>query len=198
MNTIRKTILLCTALLAAGALAAQTPASPAMGQSGQSTQPGQQQEPQTGTQPGQTAPGTTQPGQPGQQPQAQQAGRPTIDDQVKMLTQDLNLTPEQQTKMRGVLEDQHKQAMTIVNDTTLSRDDKVQKIHTLREGTIARARALLNPDQQKKLDDMLQESDRLHPQGPNNAPSGTTSPGGTPPGSTQPGSTPPGSTRPPQ
>ena len=49
-----------------------------------------------------------------------------------MLTQDLNLNPEQQTRMRSILEEQHQQAMTIVEDSALSREEKVQKIRTLR------------------------------------------------------------------
>ena len=121
MNSIKKTLLISIALLATGAFAGQYPTSPSPG----SAQPGQMpqsQSPAQPGQPGQSAPGATQPGQPqSAQPDQQsqpQAGHPSIDDQVRMLTQELNLTPEQQTKMKNVLEEQHTQAMTIIMLTT--------------------------------------------------------------------------------
>jgi hypothetical protein len=84
---------------------------------------------------------------------------PTIDDQVKALGVELNLTPDQQAKTKTILEDQRTQAMTIVNDGSMQRDDKIQKLRTLREGTISKVRALLNDDQKKKLDQMLSEDE---------------------------------------
>jgi len=191
MKSIKRTLLICITLLATGAFASQYPTSPAQ----QSSQPGQMPQSQGSTQqPAQTAPGTTQPGQPqAAQPdqQAPQPGRPSIDDQVKMLTQELNLTPDQQTKLKSVLEDQHSQAMTIMNDSSTPREDKVQKIRSLRETTISKARAMLTDDQKKKLDAMLQESDHMHPQAPSGA-SGTTQPGTSSPSSSQPSTNPPG------
>jgi hypothetical protein len=199
MKSIKTLLLTCITMAAVSAFAVQYSGSASQG----SMSPGQS--PQT-QMPSQTAPSTTQPGQPqatqpGQQPQSQQqAGRPSIDDQVKMLTQELNLTSDQQSKMKNVLEDQHQQAMTIINDNSLARDDKIQKIRSLRESTITRARAMLNDDQKKKLDAMLQESDRMHqqqsPSGSSPASTGPGSSGTTPPSSTSPGGTPPASTNP--
>jgi hypothetical protein len=81
--------------------------------------------------------------------------------------------------------------MGIINDNSLAREDKIQKIRALRETTITKARSLLNDAQQKKLDAMLQESDRMRQQQQGSSPS-STQPGTTPPGaSTQPGTTPP-------
>jgi hypothetical protein len=86
--------------------------------------------------------------------------------------------------------------MSIINDNSMAREDKIQKIRALRETTITKARSLLNDAQQKKLDAMLQESDRMHQQQQGSSPS-STQPGTTPPSSsTQPGGTPP--SKPPQ
>ena len=202
MKSIKILLLICTMTAAVGAFAVQYSGSSTQG-STPATQSPQMQSPS------QTAPGSTQPGQPqgaqqGQPGQSQQqAGRPSVDDQVKMLTQELNLTPEQQTKMKNVLDNQHQQAMTIINDSSLAREDKIQKIRSLRETTITQARSMLNDDQKKKLDTMLQESDKMHQQqgttGASPSSSGPGSSGATSPSSTSPSSTPPsGSGRPPR
>jgi hypothetical protein len=207
MKSIRTTLFLCITLLAMAAFAVQYPTSPSAGQSSQSPQTSQ-----GSTHPDQQAPsspssaptpredqqpqGSTQPSQSGQEQQgAQQQGRPTIDDQVRMLTAELNLSPDQQSKLRSILETQHQQAMTVVNDNSLSRDQKIQKIHTLRESTIGQARAIMNDQQKAKLDSMLQQQQqqsptRMHPQGEQQSPGSTPpSTGSTPPPSS--GSTPP-------
>jgi DNA polymerase III gamma/tau subunit len=206
MKRIKTALCICITLLAVGAFASQYPSSPSQG----TAQPSQPQS-QGSMHPDQSAPGSAQPSQPqsaqpGEQAPQQQAGRPSIDDQVRMLTQELNLTPEQQGKMKTVLEDQHQQAMTIINDSSIAREDKIQKIRSLRETTITKARSMLNNDQKKKLDAMLQESDRMRQQqgqgtSPSSGPSGT-SPSSQPssgsPGTATPGSTPPMNNRPPR
>jgi hypothetical protein len=129
-------------------------------------QPSQPQQ----TQPSQPAPGA-QPGQPSAQqaPSAPQpGGAPSIDDQVQVLAQELNLSADQQAKVKTALEDQHTQAMGIIQDPSMPREDKVQKIHALREGTIAKVRATLTSDEQKtKFDQILAAQDNhLHQQQP--------------------------------
>lgn len=198
-------LLVVFALFAMTAFAAQYPTSPSAGQAQQpSTQMPQTQTPQS-TAPSAPAPQTgAAPNTQDQQGQAgaQHPGRPSIDEQVKMLTTQLNLSSDQQTKIRSILENQHQQAMTIVNNSGLSRDDKIAQIRSLRESTIQQARGIMNDDQRKKLDTMLQENDQhMHPQGQQGqqAP-GTTTPGNTtPPSSTTPPSAnPPSSSTPPK
>jgi hypothetical protein len=174
MKFTNKILLTGTLLAAAGAFALQTPGSSSAGQASQvpsspsspSAQYPSSQSPSTqtpGTQPG--TPGSTAPGSPqGSAPSAQpeqapppQPGRPSIDDQVKMLSQELSLNTDQQAKLKNILEDQHQQAMTFVNDNSMSREDKIQKIRVLREATITKARGIMNDDQKKKLDAMLQQ-----------------------------------------
>ena len=42
----------------------------------------------------------------------------------------------------------------------MARDEKIQKIHTIREGTIAQVRSALNDDQKKKFDAMVQQQEQ--------------------------------------
>ncbi|HKW74360.1 MAG TPA: hypothetical protein VJN64_02450, partial [Terriglobales bacterium] len=182
MKHSRTLLLAVFALCAMTAFAVQYPTSPSAGQAQQpSTQMPQTQSPQSTT-PSAPAPQTgDQQGQAGAQ--QQQPGRPSIDDQVKTLTTQLNLSSDQQTKMRSILETQHQQAMTIVNNNSLSKDEKITQVHALRENTIQQARGILNDDQRKKLDSMLQENDQhMHPQSqPGQQTPGTTTPGTTTP-----------------
>src|SRR5262245_23480693 len=157
MRYIRPLVLPLMLLLAAGAFAMQSSSAPSGQSSGQD--PAQQNPPSQRNPPGQP-PAAQQPSQPpsAQQPSQPQPMRPpTIDEQVATLTQELSLNPDKQGKVKTILEDQHQQAMTVVNDNALPREEKVQKIHTIRESTITKVRGLLNDDQKKKLDEMLQE-----------------------------------------
>lgn len=202
MKSMKQLIFISITLLATAAFAVQYPSSSSPG----SSQAGQVPQSQGSMQPGQSAPATNQTGQPqaAQSPQQQsetQAGRPSIDDQVRVLTQELNLTPDQQTKMKNVLQDQRQQAMTIINDSSLAREGKIQKLHSLREATITKARALLNDTQQKKMDAMLQQSEQMHQQQeqqPGNSAPATSQPNNSSPSTSQPGSNPPANNRPPR
>jgi hypothetical protein len=50
--------------------------------------------------------------------------------------------------------------MTIVNDGSLQRENKIEKLQALRETTIGKVRALLDDGQKKKLDQLLQDEDQ--------------------------------------
>lgn len=138
--------------LALGAWAFQTPTQPASPQS-----PPQSPSTQSPSAPSQTQPAQPQPEQQAPPSQSQAPQGSTIDEQVKALSLELNLTADQQPKLKSILEDQRTQGMAIVSDKATTREDKVQKLHALREQTISKVRGMLNPDQQKKLDQMLQE-----------------------------------------
>jgi len=169
MTSFRSTTLFAVLLLALSAFAVQ----------GSMQQPGQTSPQQPGTatpnpqQPGtmppsaapQTPPSGSMPNsqaEPSQPPM--RSGPPSIDDQVAALTERLNLTSDQQTKIKTILEDQHQQAAAVVGDASLSHDDKLQKILSLREATIGKVRSTLTSDDQKqKFDSIVQaQNDRLH------------------------------------
>jgi len=79
---------------------------------------------------------------------------------VQRLTQDLNLTSDQQAKILTTLQDQQKQMQTLRDDTTLSQDDKHAKMMDLRKTTMTQIRSVLTEDQQKKFDEMQQKREQ--------------------------------------
>jgi hypothetical protein len=165
MKLIRTALISSTFLLAVGAFAQQYPGGQSPQGSMQQASPGQASPNQpSATQPSSSQPSSVQPGQSqgDVQPAPQQqspsmAGRPSIDDQVRSLSDQLNLSTDQQAKVKTALEDQHSQAMKVAQDNTLEREDKIQKIHTIRESAINTVRSTLDEEQKKKFDQMLQQ-----------------------------------------
>jgi protein CpxP len=85
-------------------------------------------------------------------------GMPSVDDQVKTLTEKLSLTDDQQTKVKAILEDTRSQSTKIFQDDSMSREDKMAKIRTLRETGNGKIREVLTDDQKKKFDDIQKEA----------------------------------------
>ena len=100
-------------------------------------------------------PAPPSPPQGGQQPQ--DGSREVKGDFVTMLTMVLNLTADQQTKVKAIFEDSRAKAKVIADSTTLSGDEKKAKIQELREATNAQIKPLLTPDQQKNFDEVLKQ-----------------------------------------
>jgi hypothetical protein len=173
MKSFRVVVLFCMCMAALAAFAhqgsmqqpAQTPQTPGAAS----------QNPQY---PGATPPYTAPQTQPGavqnpdtQTPQGAASQAPSMhsdssgaDAQVSALTTALNLNSDQQAKIKTILEDQHQQAVSLVNDPSLSHDAKLQKVHAMRQSTIDRVRATLTTDEQKsKFDNMIQaQNERIH------------------------------------
>jgi len=103
----------------------------------------------------------------------------TVDDQVKHLTKKLNLSADQQAKLKPILEDQRKQMEAIRNDSSLAREDKFSKMQSLRQSSDTEIKGILNEDQQKNFDKMRAEQQGHMGQwrkGGNNAPPSGTAP----------------------
>ena len=163
MNRTRVAIALSTIALLAGSAFAQYGSQP------QQMPPSPNTSPSQSMPPSQTPPSQTAPNTPPSQNQSQPGQRPSIDDQVQILTQALNLTSDQQAKVKTALENQHTAAMTIAQDPSMQRDEKLQKIHALRQDTITKVRSVLTSDEQKqKFDQMVKaQDDRMHQQDQN-------------------------------
>jgi periplasmic protein CpxP/Spy len=87
---------------------------------------------------------------------------PSVDDQIKHLTKKLNLSSDQQAKLKPILEDQRKQVDAVHNDSSLSREDRFSKMQSLRQSSDTEIRGVLNEDQQKNFDKMREEQkDRM-------------------------------------
>ena len=84
-------------------------------------------------------------------------GMPSADDQLKHLSKMLNLSDDQQAKLKPILEDQHKQMQQLWNDNLMSRQDRFSKMRELRENADTQIKGVLNDDQQKKFDQMREE-----------------------------------------
>ena len=91
------------------------------------------------------------------QGQMEPRGRDMHSRQLEMLTQKLNLTADQQSKVKDIDEDTGKQMMAVRNDTSLSQDDKRAKMMDIRKSSQEKIRALLTDDQKTKYDAMQAE-----------------------------------------
>jgi periplasmic protein CpxP/Spy len=77
--------------------------------------------------------------------------------QLKHLSKRLNLSDDQQTKIKPILEDQQKQMQQLWSDNALSRQDRFSKMRDIRENSDAQIKNVLNEDQQKQFDKMREE-----------------------------------------
>jgi len=82
---------------------------------------------------------------------------PSVDEQVKRLADRLNLSDDQQSKIKPILEDQRQQMTSLREDTSLSREDRMSKMRSIRESTTSKISAILNDDQKKQYEAMQQE-----------------------------------------
>ena len=76
--------------------------------------------------------------------------------QLKHLTVVLDLTAEQQAKIKPILEEREQQRQEMWKDNSLSRTDRQQKMMALREESKTKIEAVLN-DQQKEKYEKLYE-----------------------------------------
>ena len=89
-------------------------------------------------------------------------GPMTPENRLKMLTEKLNLTEDQQAKLKPVLEDQSKQIKAIHDDASLAPADKQAKMKEVHESSTEKINAILTPDQQTKWKQMRQEMMEKH------------------------------------
>src|SRR2546427_9600846 len=83
-----------------------------------------------------------------------QMGMPSVDDHVKHLTKQLNLTEERQAKVKSILEEQQKQMAALRQDSTLSPEDRRAKFQEIHRKTSQEIREALNKGQQRKFDEL--------------------------------------------
>jgi len=92
---------------------------------------------------------------------ATQAGSPTAGtptagehqrgDFMQMLSQKLNLTADQQAKLKPILEQQHQQMRALKTDTSLTPEQKQAKMKELHESTHNQINSILTPEQQQQF-----------------------------------------------
>jgi Spy/CpxP family protein refolding chaperone len=84
-------------------------------------------------------------------------GMPSVDDQLKNLSERLSLTADQQAKIKPILEDTHQQVQKLRDDESMAREDKMAKMRSIHEDSMAKVKAVLTDDQKKKFDQWQQE-----------------------------------------
>jgi hypothetical protein len=86
-----------------------------------------------------------------------QQGVPAADDQLAFLTSKLGLTVAQQNKIKPALQQLHDVSVQLVDDSSLSREDRLDKVKPYRMAVDKKLRAVLTDDQKQKLDQLEQE-----------------------------------------
>lgn len=101
------------------------------------------------------------------------ARRMDPDRQLQRLTQELNLTTDQQDKIKPLLVDRAQKMQALFQDQSLSQEDRRMKARTISEGTNNSIKALLTDDQKQKFDAMQERMrQRGGPGGPPPPPQG--------------------------
>lgn len=85
------------------------------------------------------------------------------------MTKNLGLTADQQQQVAAILKAQAEQGKALRDDTSLSKEQRREKMQAQGKATREKIRALLTPEQQAKLDAMPQRG-RRGPGGPEDAP----------------------------
>jgi Spy/CpxP family protein refolding chaperone len=95
---------------------------------------------------------------------------PTTEQRLQHMTQQLNLSSEQQQQIKPILESQSQQMQALRQDTSLSQQDRMTKMQSIRQSSSSQIKAVLNPDQQAKFDQMISRQGRGGPHGGQGAP----------------------------
>jgi len=81
----------------------------------------------------------------------------STDDMIKDLTAKLNLTADQQAKIKTILDENHEQMRATMNDQSLSKEDKHAKMKSMHDSIHAKVREVLTDEQKTKFDAMVKD-----------------------------------------
>jgi Spy/CpxP family protein refolding chaperone len=80
---------------------------------------------------------------------------PNVGDQLKVLTQKLDLSVDQQPKVKTILQELHDASLKLMQDESTSHEELL-KVRPLRMNADKKIREILSDDQKKKLDQYSQ------------------------------------------
>jgi periplasmic protein CpxP/Spy len=83
-------------------------------------------------------------------------GPMTTEQRLQHLTKALNLTEDQQTKIKPILENETQQLQALRQDTSVAQQDRWSKMKAIRDNTTSQITPILTPDQQKKYETMTE------------------------------------------
>ena len=90
----------------------------------------------------------------------------TPDEQLARMTKRYDLTADQQTQIKPILADSQQQMTALRQDSSMSRDDKMAKMKTIREGANTKIQAILNDSQKQKFaEDQQRMQERMMQRG---------------------------------
>ena len=93
-------------------------------------------------------------------------GPPSADQRLQRMTQMLDLTADQQEKIKPILESETTQMQQLRSDTSLSRENRMTKMKEIRDNTVSQINPILTPDQQKKYAELRSRMGPGHGMGP--------------------------------
>ena len=96
--------------------------------------------------------------------EAMGAAASSPDAHVQMLSEKLNLTDEQRTKLKPIFQDQAQQLKAVHDDTSLTQEQKTAKSKAIHASFHDQINAVLTPEQQAKLKEMRHEGAEKHHQ----------------------------------
>jgi len=78
----------------------------------------------------------------------------SVDERLQHMTKMLNLSDDQQAKLRPILQQQQDQVASLKQNTSMSQQDRHAKFQQIHQDTQQKIRGLLNDDQKAKFDQM--------------------------------------------
>lgn len=81
---------------------------------------------------------------------------PAVEQHLKVLSEKLDLTSDQQAKAKPILQELHDGSMKLAEDDSLTREERLDKVRPLREKADKQLREILTDEQKKKLDQLEQ------------------------------------------
>ena len=100
-------------------------------------------------------------------------GMPSVDERVQHLTKALNLSADQQAKVKSILEDQKSQMTTLKQNTSMSQDERRAKFQAIHQDTHQKIQAVLTDEQKAKFAEIQahhKEHMGMHGQGESGSP----------------------------
>jgi len=100
------------------------------------------------------------------QPEAKQrpSRRFNIDARVDTWAKSLDLTTEQQSAVRNIVQQRQQQTLLIRRDPSISGSTRIERFRMLQEATVERIRTVLNDEQKRKYDPMASRRMRSKPE----------------------------------
>ncbi len=93
----------------------------------------------------------------GHQHMGRMGGPPSPEQRLERLSTMLNLTDDQKAKIKPVLEEQSTAMQNLRKDTSMSPQDRHNKMREIHDNTSSQIRAVLTSEQQAKLDSMKKQ-----------------------------------------